>query len=339
MFFRGGASLRRGLRPAANMALSVFIGGYNHAMGIGKGLTFAEGESNLHAIAAGGGYLWAGFCQNPSRLLRIDPDLGSYRRVEFDAGGGLHDLSFDGEFLWVAHASGHLSRVEPEGCSVESVKLEVESGQRPFLYCSHFSGRDLWIGTYTDPGCILRFDRSSGETQEFVIPESPMHSMRALTSLGGKIWAALYAVPGRLVMLDPESGEHQIHPLGEPNILPTSIDADGQHVWVGLDTNPARVMKVDPGEPAFDVIDLHELSSCCRGLVSAGGAIWAGLYTEPAAIVRVSPDGTQQKIVLPAEYSNSRDMVASDGMVWTGFQNVRHRPSSIYGLTVSEGGA
>jgi hypothetical protein len=55
--------------------------------------------------------------------------------------------------------------------------------------------------------------------------------------------------------------------------------------------------------------------------------------------VSVSADGRQRKTVLPPEYSNSRDMVAAGGSVWTGFQNVRHRPSSIYGLPLEEGGA
>jgi streptogramin lyase len=302
----------------------------------GRGLVFAEGERNLHSLALAGGYLWAGCCLGPSLLLRVDPDLGGYRRVEFGAEGGLHDLSFDGEALWVAHASGHLSRVEPESCRVESTRLEVSSGQRAFLYCSHFDGEHLWIGTYTDPGCVLRFDRHGGRTLEFAIPESPMHSTRALTSAAGRIWAALYTVPGRLAVLDPEGGGHEIVPLGEENTLPTSIDFDGEHVWVGLDTMPARLVKVDPAARGFETVELHELSSCCRGLACAGGGTWAGLYTEPAELVRVSPDGGRERVVLPAGYANSRDMVAGEGMLWTGFQNVRHRPSSVYGLPLPE---
>lgn len=300
----------------------------------GQGLIFRDDETNLHTIAHGGGYLWAGFCKGPSVLLRIDPDLKSYRRVDLDAGGGLHDLSYDGTVLWVAHASGHLTRVEPESCRSESVELSVSSGQRAFLYCSHFDGRQLWIGTYTDPGCILRFDTESGKTEEFVISEAPMFSMRALTSAAGRIWAAIYAVPGRLAAFDPQTGNHEILRLEPENILPTTIDFDGKHLCVGLDTMPARIVKVDPDTREAETVELHEKSSCPRGLVCVNGSTWAALYTEPAQIVRIAPDGTQERFDLPAEYANSRDMVAADGTVWTGFQNVRCEPSSIYGLPI-----
>ena len=86
-------------------------------------------QSNVHAVETGNGSAWVGFCRKPSLLLQVHPETGETVPIRFDVEGGLHDLAFDGEWLWVAHASGHLSRVDPDSGEIRSRKVEVSSGQ------------------------------------------------------------------------------------------------------------------------------------------------------------------------------------------------------------------
>lgn len=301
----------------------------------GRGLTFAEGEKNLHAIACAGGHVWAGCCTSPSLLLKVDPGLAGYERIEFQQASGLHDIVFDRGVLWVAHASGHLSRVDPRTGEFETCKLSVSSRERPFLYAAASGRQGIWMGTYTDPGRLLRIDRETMAQQEFVIPEARMCSVRGLAFDRARIWAALYDAPGMLVTLDPQTGRQRIIDLGEENMLPTSMEFDGVHMWAGLDTRPAKVVRVNVDTGEFSPYTLRAGSSCVRGLVSAGGHLWAGLYTEPGELVRLDPRTKEfDTFAMPDEFFNVRDLAFDGTHVWAGLQNVRYEPSAVYRVPV-----
>lgn len=291
-------------------------------------------HGNVHAVEAGAGFVWAGCCKNPSLLLRISPDLEEMVPISFThAGGGLHDLAFDGQYLWVAHASGHLSRVDPHTCEFCSQRLSVSSGQHPFLYALLFDGCDLWAGTYTEPGAVLRIDRESGSYMEVTVEAAPMHSLRTLVSVNDTLWIGLYTVPGRVVILDKRSADQTVIDLGRDNMLCTSSAFDGSHVWFGLDTMPAKLVRVDPQSLEFTSYCLHSESSCVRGLVYDGRFLWAGLYTEPGELARFDPQtGDCRLHVMPDAFFNVRDLVVDNGYLWAVTQNIRYQPSGLFGL-------
>ncbi len=293
-----------------------------------------KSQGNVHAIEVGAGFVWMGCCKSPSLLLRVTPDLKQSVPVRFrNEEGGLHDLVFDGEFLWVAHASGHISRVDPQTCESYSYKIGMSSGQRAFLYTLIFDGHHLWAGTYTDPGCILQINRESGSCTEFPIEAAPMWSLRTLVSLNDTVWAGLYTVPGKVAIFDKTSENHTLVDLGEENMLCTSSAFDGSHVWFGLDTMPAKLVRVDPQSLEFKTYSLSPVSSCVRGLIYDGRYLWAGLYTEPGELVRFDPrTGEWQRHVMPDAFFNVRDLAINSDCLWAATQNTRYQPSGLYGL-------
>jgi len=304
----------------------------------GRGLTFAEGESNLHCVACGGGYAWAGCATSPSLALRIDPASLTYDTIAFPDASGLHDFSFDGSHLWVAHASGHLSRLEPGSGDIESWNLSVSSGQRPFAYCVLAAAGFIWVGFYTDPATVLRIDPATDERRKLVVPEAPMWSLRDLAWDGQHLWASVYDVPGRLIAIEPELDGYEVVDLGQQNLLPTSLAFDGERIWAGLDSRPARLVALDPETHEFEVHVLHESSSAARGLCKADGRIWAGLYTQPAQIARLDRGtGEPRAWQLPAAYFNVRGLAADGEDLWAGLQNVRYQPSAVFAMPLDCG--
>ena len=290
-------------------------------------------QGNVHAVETAAGSIWVGCCRNPSLLLKVTPGRGETVPIRFDDGSGLHDLAFDGEHLLVAHASGHLSRIDPQTDEVHTRRIELTSGQRAFLYALHFDGRDLWAGTYTDPGCLLRIDRQSGSHEQLPLPAAPMWSVRTLVSAGDALWVALYTVLGKIIVVDKRSGEQNAIELDAGNILCTSSCFNGRHVWIGLDTMPARLLRIDPHSGEARAYDLHPGSSCVHGLVFDGRYLWLGLYTEPGELVRFDPQtGDFRRHVMPDAFYNVRDLAVDGERVWAVTQNVRYQPSGLYGL-------
>ena len=306
----------------------------------GRGLILGEGQRNLHCVACGGGYAWAGCATSPSITVRIDPATLTTEEVRHPIGGGLHDFSFGGTHLWVAHASGHLSRLHPETMQMDEFAIPVASGQRPFAYCVQAGGGYVWVGYYTDPGTVLRIDPAHPHRRrELVIAEAPMCALRDLAWDGRRLWASVYDVPGRLIIIEPELDGYQVVDLGEDNMLPTSLAFDGERVWAGCDSRPARLVAVDPATGELETHVLHEASSCARGVTVAAGGVWAGLYTDPGEIVRLDPaTGEFEVWELPRGYCNVRGLVAADGILWAGLQGIRYEPSAVFAIPlVGEG--
>jgi streptogramin lyase len=294
-------------------------------------------HGNVHCVEVGGGFVWAGFCKKQSVLVRMTPDLREARPVVFDVEGGLHDLAFDGEFIWAAHSSGHLSRVDPATCEIFSYKLNVSNGQHTFLYALNWDGQHLWAGTYTEPGCVLRIDRESGQQTEFRIEAAPIWSVRTLVSTDKTLWVGLYTVPGKVVAIDKASGSQGVIDLGEDNMLCTSSAFDGRYVWLGLDTMPARLVRVDPWTREFRAYSLGAKSTCVRGLAFDGRYLWAGLYTEPGELVRFDPQtGDWRQYVMPETFFNTRALAIDGKRVWAVTQNIRYQPSGLIGLELVE---
>ncbi|MFP3904902.1 MAG: hypothetical protein ACLFWB_11725 [Armatimonadota bacterium] len=94
---------------------------------------FPEPEhTSVHAVEAAAGFIWAGCSRSPSLLLKISPDLQTIEPITFGPEGGLHDLAFDDRHLWVAHCSGHLSRVDPITGDFETHRIGVSSDHNTF---------------------------------------------------------------------------------------------------------------------------------------------------------------------------------------------------------------
>ena len=256
----------------------------------GRGVSLREGDVNLHTVACGGGFVWCGCSTSPSRLVRLSADLQQYETIVMEGTGGLHDLCWDGIHLWAAHSSGHLSQVDTSGDVVQTLKLRLSGDSPPFAYACNHHGEDIWIGMYTQPGCVLRVDRNTGRTREYVIPDASMWSIRDVAFAAGKVWVPLYDVPGRVVGIDPESGEQETVSLGEAHILPSALAVADGYVWAGLDTLPARAVKIDPESGEVRSLEFSPLSSNCRAMAAVDRTLWVALYTEPAQIVRLDVD-------------------------------------------------
>jgi streptogramin lyase len=297
-----------------------------------------HGQTNVHAVKCAGGFVWMGYCQNPSVLLRFDPRTGATMSVCFKEEKGLHDLAYDGRHLWVLHSSGHLSRVDIQICSVTSRRIELSSGQNPFLYCLHFDGRHLWAGTYTDPGCLLRIDRETESQDEFRIDVAPKWSVRTVVTTDDSVWVGLYTVPGMVVIIDRKTGQQRVLDLGEANKLCTSSAYDGNAVWVGLDTRPARVLRIDARTHEIAAHDFHEGSSCVRALAYDGRQLWIGLYTEPGELLSFEPQSKKvERHIMPPSFFNVRDLSLDGSYIWLATQNVRYKPSGLYGWPLAAG--
>ena len=305
--------------------------------GPGRGIHFSEGEKNLHSVECAAGYVWAGCCTSPSLLLRIDSETGGYERIEFEQGGGLHDLAFDGERLWAAHASGHVSRVDPRTCAQHTTKVDVASGETAFLYAAAPEGRGVWICTYTDPGRVLRVGLDGRIEKEFVLPGAPMWSLRDLAYHDGFLWVTAYTARGKVVKIHTDTGDHETIDLGDDGMLPNCLEFDGTHLWVGLDTMPAKLVRIDVRTHEHTTYALHAQSSCVRDLVCAGGCLWAGLYTEPGELLRFDPHAKEfDVVVMPEGFFNVRSLACDGKRIWAGLQNIRYGPSGVYSWPVAE---
>lgn len=299
-------------------------------------LTFEQPHhNNVHAVLSAAGSVWAGFCQSPSVLARVSPDLTDIAEISFDHESGLHDLAFDGRYVWVAHASGHFSRVDPATGEYQTYTADISTSQVPFLYCLMYSGGYLWSATYTEPARLLRIDPADGTQDEIILPEAPHCSARALVATEDEVWVGLYTVPGRIMIVDKHSLTPRALDLGEDNILCTSGVFDGRCVWLGLDTMPARVVRVDPSTHDVESFDLWPGSSCIRGMAFDGRYLWLGLYTEPGELVRFDPETAEvQRHTMPAQFDNVRGLSLEDNTLWAVTQNVRYQPSGLYGIRV-----
>jgi len=301
----------------------------------GEGVIFQPAEKNLHCVAYGGDYVWCGFSTSPSLVLKVNPNSMARERIVFKEERGLHDLSFDRKNVWAVHSSGHLSAVDPR---TNTIRTERLTG-RPFVYTSHFDGRDVWMGLYSEPGRVLRVNRQTGDRDEFIVREAPKWSVRSIASDGNRLWVCLYTVPAMVAIVDPQASSHTVLHLGRSDnlILGTSIVFDGESMWVGLDTMPATLVRINVKTLRYQVWRLDPPSSCCRCLIFADGALWAGLYTEPAQIVRVDPrKDSYEVVVLPDAYFNTRDLACDGKNLWIGLQNVRYGPSALYRLPMAE---
>jgi streptogramin lyase len=301
-------------------------------------LTFPEPEhSNVHAVEAAHGFVWAGICRAPSLLLRITPDLQRVTPIEFDSEAGLHDLASEGTHVWVAHSSGHLSRVDPATGERVSRRIPTSDGQRNFLYCLTFDGDHLWTGTYTAPGRVFRIHPADFSHEEIVLPEAPNHSVRALVPTPEALWVGLYTVPGRVVVIDRTSLQQRTIDLGDESILCTSGAFDGRFIWLGLDTMPARVLRIDPETHEVHEFDLWPESSCVRGMAFDGRYLWLGLYTDPGVLVRFDPETAEwERAAMQPEFANVRDLALQGDTLCAVTQNLRYEPSGICALDVSE---
>jgi hypothetical protein len=305
----------------------------------GRGISLREGDVNLHTVTCGGGYVWCGCSTRPSRLVRLSPDLTDYETILLEGTNGLHDLCWDGHHIWAAHSSGHLSQVEPSGEVCRTLQLHFSGDSPPFAYACDHLAEDIWVGMYTDPGCVLRVGKDTGEIREYRIPEASLWSIRDVAFAAGKVWAPLYDVPGRVVAIDPENGKQDVISLGEKHILPSTLAAIGNHVWVGLDTLPARLVRIDAASGETRSFAFAPLSSSCRALAVDDGTLWVALYTEPAKILRLDVvTGEWEVIDLPEGFSNSRAMAHDDAYLFIGLQNRRHQPSTLYRLPLSARG-
>jgi len=307
---------------------------------VGQGITLREGDTNLHSVACGGGSVWCGCSTSPSRLVRVSPELLDYETIVMHGTGGLHDLCWDGEALWCAHSSGHLSRLDPSDGSVQTIPLRFSGASAPFTYACRYDGRDIWIGMYTDPGSVLRVDRHSGKIREYRVPEAPMWSIRDVAFAGGRVWVPVYGAPGRVVGVNPDSGDRQVVQLGAEEILPSTLVARDDRVWAGLDTMPARAVEIDACKcTVLRCVAFGEQSSSCRAMTVASGSLWVALYTDPAQIVRMDPDsGEWEEIDLPEGYANSRAMADDGEFLFIGLQNRRHLPSALFRLPLGPRG-
>ncbi|HWL10685.1 MAG TPA: FecR domain-containing protein, partial [Planctomicrobium sp.] len=169
----------------------------------GEGLHFGKRDTNLHCVTYGAGYVWCGMASANS-IVSIDPETMKQKVIPIKGSSGLHDLSFDGEDIWGVHSSGHITRLNPASGKVQTIKANG------FAYTSHFDGRDIWVGMYTDPGQVLRLDRKTLQLETFVIPEAPKWSVRGLASDGRRLWATLYTSPAMVAVVDPQTRSHQI---------------------------------------------------------------------------------------------------------------------------------
>ena len=166
-----------------------------------------------------------------------------------------------------------------------------------------------------------------------------MWAIRDVAFVAGKVWVPLYDVPGRVVGIDPDNGEQVAIPLGDGNILPSTLTVGDEQLWAGLDTMPARAVRIDPTNGEVQPFVFSPLSSSCRAIMAVGRTIWVALYTEPAQIVRLDVDTeTWEVIELPEEFTNSRALAHDGSSLYLGLQNRRHLPSTLYRLPLSARG-
>lgn len=299
----------------------------------GSGLHLRDGDVNLHAVAAGGGSIWCGCATSPSRLIRLREDFSAYETILLEPGRSLHDLAWDGVHLWIAHASGHLSRYDVDHGRTETLSLAVPSGQRAFAYVCRSEGPYLWVGLYTEPGALLRIDKETLAQTFYALPAAPMFSVRDIAFFRGKVWTCVYDVPGRLIGLDPATGHQTTLVLPHEHALPSTLVGTEEALWVGLDSIPAKVLKIDPAHGVSRVFSFEANSASVRALEIRGGDLWIALHTEPAELVQLDlARETWRSLRLPPEYHNSRSLASTDKALYIGLQNRRHESSAVYQL-------
>lgn len=295
-----------------------------------SGTLLRDKDVNLHAIAVSPEHLWCGCATSPSRLVRMPHDFSEYEVFTLEPAGGLHDLAWDGTWLWVAHASGHLSRLSPADDSLETVSLTLPSRQRAFAYACRSHDHELWIAMYTEPGSLLRIDKTSLELTQYELPEAPMWSVRDLAFCQGWVWACVYDMPGRIVGLDPITGRRTTFTLSEEHALPSTILATNEHLWVGLDTIPARVLKIDPNVGVLRSFVFEATAASVRALALSDTDLWIALHTEPAKLIQLNLVCERwQSMRLPPHYQNSRSLACGEQALFIGLQNRRHDPSAV----------
>jgi len=148
-----------------------------------------HGDNLIHGFTYSNGYLWASTRTSPCRILKIDPETLSYKRIILDAGlNDGEDLIAAEGYIWVIlwTTPSKIVRVNPETMEWEVAiafneifdggSLEYAYG---YLWAGGCCGKIAKINTNDLSYQVYDYSRATGSFQ-----------FHAMTSGGGYIWGS-----------------------------------------------------------------------------------------------------------------------------------------------------
>jgi len=140
--------------------------------------------------------------------------------------GSVHALVADTNYLWL----GYIPRETERDTTFEQRQSFLDSEQNKFKQQMTLQIRQLTALQ----GGLLRWDRTTGETQMMPLPEGPSRWIWTLAATEQGVWVGTYG--GGLELLDRQNGQLKV--WTETNGLPMnfvrSLAADADGLWVGL---------------------------------------------------------------------------------------------------------
>jgi YVTN family beta-propeller protein len=200
-------------------------------------------------------------------LSRIDPELDTVAKPT-QVSGALdpesagtspsNPIATRRNVVWVAPASGLLSRLDPEG---RRVGLAIDPGAFP---ANIVVGADaVWI---TDPNAdtVTRVDPASGELATIPVGHGP----DGITFGAGSIWVA-DSDGDAVTRIDPRTrGVTETIPVGH---APFGIAFGAGSVWVA-NSRDGTVTRIDPADGA--VLQTIQVGGNPQQILVAGGRVW-----------------------------------------------------------------
>jgi streptogramin lyase len=263
----------------------------------------------LNAVAAAGGFVWAGDSDRP-RLQAVKPDdLRRVKRLRPRIGVGLDALNVSGRTIWALATRQHkLFRLDGEtGRQIgEPIALPPSANANAVVA----GGGAVWVAITTpelDPGDqILRIDQTTGQIEEQF---DVVDGVRRLLILDGALWA-LVSQPARLLRIDLKTGGRDMIRLDGVNA--GDLAAGGGFLWATL-RDSDLLERIDP--KTGDLVTVA-VGRSPAGVAVVGNSVWvANVASSTLTRVDARAMRAREEIEVPL---NPYELATDGDAVWVG---------------------
>lgn len=188
--------------------------------------------------------------QTGDYVARLDPDNGTFSRIELQEGAGPHTVIVNDAGVWYAgNRVQHIGRIDPETFEKEIIPLPGEGTRDPHTM-DFTSNDDIWF-TAQHANQVGFLDRASREIMLYDLETPRARPYGLVVDENDRPWIALFGT-NRLATVDPVTREIEEIALPREEARPRRLDvtADGM-VWY-VDFVEGYLGRYDPATGAID---------------------------------------------------------------------------------------
>lgn len=244
------------LSAGHNLAYDICTGGgrvwsslYSHEIvkmdpSDGSYVIYALGTNNPTSIAYANGYLWIAHDATTTKLTKMDPSDGSYTEYTISGHHDVCSLEYDGEWLWMTGnnpPNGLLAKFNVNNNSYVVKNLNFNPNQ------AYWDGNYLWIGSWTSPAKLVKYDTSDNTYSTFVMFDKGFNNIREIRGdCNNRLFCTFdTGNPGRVVVVYTNSGKIEYKEFPKTDYSRSICFDDNGYAWVGFFESPASYAKLN----------------------------------------------------------------------------------------------